>query len=481
MSGRLVRLLDGDVRELNEGTVSAFANSLRGDLLRPEDPGYDDARKIWNGMIDKRPALIARCTGAADVIDAVRFAREHDLLVSVRGGGHNIAGTALCDGGLMIDLQPMQGIHVEPQRRRVRVQPGVTLGALDRETQPFGLVVPAGIVSETGVSGLTLGGGFGWLTRKWGYTSDWLRSADIVTASGEYLTVSPDRHPDLFWSLTGGGGNFGIVTSYEFEAVPLGPTVMAGLVFHPLSEAGDVMRLFQELTAEAPDELTYLLITRMAPPLPFIPQEHHGAPVVGIAMNYAGPVEDAEPYARRLKKYGTPLVDTIQPKPFRVHQSFLDAGQPSGRHYYWKSDYSAAFSLDMGERMVEHTRIMPSPLSATLMMHLGGQAKRVAPGASAVAHRDAEFIFAIQASWLDAADTGDNVAWARTYFDAVQPFSSGGTYMNFLNQDDPQDRIRQAYDTATYDRLVEVKVRYDPGNMFRSNKNIQPLVPAVQR
>ncbi len=478
MTSYRMRTSGGREKTIPESAVAGLATRLRGPLLQPGHSGYDEARRIWNGMIDKRPALIARCTDTADVVESVNFARAHDLLVSVRGGGHNIAGTALCDGGLMIDLSLMKDIQVDRERHRIQAGPGNTLGDLDRETQRHGLIVPGGIISTTGIAGYTLGGGFGWLTRKWGYTCDWLRAAEVVTWDGQVLTATPHNHPDLFWALAGGGGNFGIVTQFEYEAQALGPQVMAGIVFHPMDRVADVIQLYRDVTASAPEELTCLLVLRIAPPMPFIPAEMHGKPVVAIAVSYAGPLDEAEPHVRRVKEFGSPLVDTIAPKPFVEHQAFLDAGQPSGRHYYWKSDYFNEFSDELADALMEHCAKFTSPMSSTLIMHLGGAARRVPADATAMAHRDAEHIIAIQASWESAEESGRHIGWARDFFNDVQPHSSGGTYVNFLNADDGDDRTRQAYAPHIYDRLVDVKNRYDPENHFRMNKNIRPSVTA---
>ena len=399
----------------------------------------------------------------------------------MRSGGHNIAGTSLSDGGLTIDLSQMKGIRVDPVQRRVWAQPGNNLGDLDYATQLHGLIVPGGIVSTTGIAGYTLGGGFGWLTRTWGYTSDWLRSAEVVTWDGQVITASADSHPDLFWALSGGGGNFGIVTGFEYEAVPHGPQVMAGLVLHPMDQADAVIVLYREITSNAPDGLTCLLITRLAPPLPFVPEEMRGKPVAGIAVSYAGPLDEAYEHVRRIKEFGNPIVDTITPKPFIAHQSFLDAGQPNGRCYYWKSDYVDSFTDDPKAVTIRRSSDFSSPMSAVLVMHLGGAARHPAGGASAVAHRDAEYIYVIQASWASVEESDRHVGWAREFFNDVQPHSSGGTYVNFLNQDDGDDRTRQAYDQATYIRLAAVKGRYDPENRFNMNKNIKPAQPVTER
>jgi FAD/FMN-containing dehydrogenase len=477
-----VRTLDDDVRQLPVQAVEGFSGRLRGELLRPGDPAYDDARKIWNGMIDRRPALIARCLGTSDIVEAVNFAREHDLLISVRGAGHNIAGSAVCEGGLMIDLMSMQGIRVEPETRRVWVQPGTTWADVDRETQLHGLVIPGGIISTTGVSGFTLGGGFGWLTRKWGYTSDLLRSVEIVTPDGQIRRASESEHADLFWALGGGGGNFGIVTGYDFEAMPLGPTVVAGIVFHPFERAAALMRHFRQVTSDAPNELSCLFVVRTAPPAPFLPADHHGKLICGIAMNYAGPVEDAAPWVERIRSFSEePLADLIRPQPFMAHQKFLDAGQPWGRQYYWKSDFFDQIQDDLIEKGVANWSKITSPFSSTLMMHLGGAAKQIPVSATAVGHRNAEYVLAIQSAWEDPVQSSHHIGWARDFFDDIRPLSSGNGYINFQTEDEGDDRVRQAYPPQVYERLAQIKRRYDPENMLRLNKNIEPARSSERR
>jgi len=470
-----IRTREAGTVTIEAATLEAFSSQIRGKILLPDSPGYDEARKIWNGMIDRRPAVIARCLGAADVVAAVNFAREHDLLFSVRGAGHNIAGAAVCEGGLMIDLIEMQGIRVDPESRRVWVQPGTTWADVDIETQLHGLVVPGGIVSTTGVAGFTLGGGFGWLTRKWGYTSDLLRSVEIVTADGQLRNITAKSEPDLFWALSGGGGNFGIVTGFEFEAMPLGPTVMAGIVFYPFERAGELLRFHREITSDAPDELSCLFAVRTAPPAPFLPEESHGKLICGIAMSYAGSLDDAQPYVDRIRSFpGEPLVDLIRPQPFMAHQKFLDSGQPWGRQYYWKSNFFDVLDDEMIVRAVANWERITSPLSSTLVMHLGGAAKNVPVEETAVGHRNVEYVLAIQGAWEDPAESDRHIAWARNFFEDVRPFSSGNGYINFQTQDEGDDRVRQSYPPEVFERLIAVKNRYDPTNMFRFNKNIQP-------
>jgi FAD/FMN-containing dehydrogenase len=324
---------------LDEAAVAEFKTHVRGPLLRPRDAGYDAARSIWNGMIDKRPALIARCTGPADVAAAVNFARAHHLFLAVRGGGHNVAGNALCDGGLVIDLSLMRSVQVDPQARIAHVQPGVTLGEFDHEAQVFGLATPVGMVSQTGVAGLTLGGGLGWLSRKYGLACDSLLSADVVTADGRFVTASEQEHADLFWGVRGGGGNFGVATSFAFQLHPVGPTVIAGVMFYPMEQAREVLHFYRDYAVAAPNELTLATVLRIAPPAPFLPQHIHGKPIIGIASCYCGAIEEGERVMRSLKNFGMPMVDLIQPMPFIRFQSMLDSSSPRGYHYYVKSEY----------------------------------------------------------------------------------------------------------------------------------------------
>ncbi|NIR32724.1 MAG: FAD-binding oxidoreductase [Gammaproteobacteria bacterium] len=464
---------DGGETALDAGAVDALAQRLRGPLCRPWEPGYEEARRLWNAMIDKRPALVARPAGAADVVDCVRFAREHDLLFSVRGGGHNIAGTAVCEGGLMIDLSTLKSVHVDPAARRVRVEPGASWGDVDRETQAFGLVVPGGIVSTTGVAGFTLGGGFGWASRKHGLACDSLRSVDVVTAGGERVRASADEHPELFWALRGGGGNFGIVTSFEFHAHPLGPEVVAGLVLHPMERAQEVVNLFREMTESASEDLCCLLVLRKAPPAPFIPEEFHGAPVAGIAVCYAGDMAAGERAVQPLTALGEPVADVLTRKPFATHQQLFDASAPFGRQYYWKSDYFDDIPPAADEALIGHAEAMTSPLSSVLMMQQGGAIARPRED-TAAGNRDAGYILNIQGSWLEPAESPTHTAWAREYWEAMRPFSSGGAYVNFLTRDESEDRVRAAYGAELYDRLTAAKTRYDPANVFRSNQNIRP-------
>ena len=454
--------------------LDGLAATLHGRLLRPGDPDYETGRQLWNGMIDRRPAAIVECAGAADVIDAIRMARERNWFVTVRGAGHNIAGTAIADDAVMIDLSHMRGVWVDPEERVAIVQPGANWGDVDRETQAFGLALPGGLVSSTGIAGLTLGGGFGWLSRKYGFTSDNLLSVDLVTADGAFLTTSETEYPDLFWGVRGGGGNFGVATSFRYRLHPVGPTVMAGLRLYPMEQAETVLRFYRDFTARAPDELGTLAVLRMAPAAPFLPKEIHGKPVVGIAVCYAGPVEDAERVLKPLKTFGIPLGDTIGPKPYTQHQTLLDAGAPAGRHYYWKSEYLDGLTDESITTLVNHAPQMTSPLTSVLLFQLGGAISRVAEDVSAASHRDARYVVNIQSSWVASRESARHVDWTRQFWTAMRPFGTGGVYVNFVGEDEGPERVKAAYDAETHSRLAALKAKYDPTNFFRANQNIQP-------
>jgi FAD/FMN-containing dehydrogenase len=449
-------------------------NSVHGPVIGPEDEGYDEARSIWNGAIDRRPAWITRCTGLADVVAAVRFARERDLLVAVRSGGHGVGGHALCDDGLVIDLSPMKGIHVDPQARTARAEAGVLWGELDRETQLFGLATVGGIVSHTGVSGLTLGGGIGWLMRKYGATVDNLLSVDLVTAEGELVTASEDENPDLFWGVRGAGGNFGIVTSFEYRLHPVGPIVLAGPIFHPLEDAPEVLRFYRELAAAAPDELTTIVELELAPPLPFLPEDVHGKPIVMVGACYVGEAPVGAEVVQPLKEFGSPIVDRLEPKPYVALQSMFDPLVPHGWHRYWKSVELPTLTDGAIDTLIDHTSRITSPRSYTIILQLGGALGRVPEDATAFSQRDATHNVVINAVWTQDDPEGDrHTAWARDFFDAMQPHARDRVYVNFLGDEGP-DRVRQAYGTEKYDRLVELKRAYDPTNFFRLNQNIEP-------
>jgi FAD/FMN-containing dehydrogenase len=454
--------------------VERLRGGFHGAVILPADPGYDAARAIWNGAIDRRPACIARCTGVADVVAAVRFARERDLLVAVRSGGHGVGGYALCDGGLVIDLSPMKGIRVDPVARRARAEAGVLWGELDRETQLHGLATVGGIVTHTGIAGLTLGGGIGWLMRKHGATVDNLVSVDLVTADGEVLTASEDENPDLFWGVRGGGGNFGIVTSFEYRLHPVGPIVLAGPIYHPLADAREVLRFYREFIAAAPDELTTIFNLRVAPPLPFLPENVHGKPIVMVGACYAGATEDGIEVVRPLKEFGTPIVDLLEPKPYTALQSMFDPSVPHGWHYYWKSVELPPLTDTAIDTLADHASALTSPKSYCIVFQLGGALARVAEDETAFSQRDAAHNVNINAVWTEDDPEGErHVAWAREFFSAMQPHAGRHVYVNFLG-DEGADRVRQAYGERQYERLAALKRTYDPTNFFRLNQNIEP-------
>jgi FAD/FMN-containing dehydrogenase len=459
---------------LDTTTIDVLRADFLGELIEPGHDGYDGARSVWNGHIDRHPGLVARCRGVADVLAAVRFAREHDLLAAVRGGGHAVAGHGVCDGGIVIDLSQMTGSRVDPQARTIRVEGGCLNEHVDRESQAFGLATTGGIVSHTGVGGLTLGGGIGNLMRTFGLTIDNLRSCDVVTADGELLVASEDENADLFWGLRGGGGNFGVVTSFEFQLHPLGPTVLAGLLAWPMDEAPRVLRFLRQFAAEAPDEVGIMGNLRLAPPLPVVPEELHGNPIVGLIPTYAGPVDEGEVALRALRELPTPAVDTLVPKPYVVHQKMLDPTAPHGRHYYWKSHKLGPLTDDLIDIVVEHASRITSPLSTIPIFTQGGAVTRVADDATAFPNRDAVHDINIVASWLpDHPEPERHIEWVRGFFGALEPYSKG-VYVNFTS-DDSAERVRtSAYSAEQWARLVGLKSKYDPSNFFRLNANIPP-------
>ena len=454
-------------------SLAELRGRLTGDVLTQDDPQYEEARTIWNAMIEARPALIALPQSEADVSELVRFAERTGMPLSVRGGGHNIAGTALVDGGLTINMSRMRSVEYVAGINRVLVQAGAIWADVDAALEPYGLIVPGGIVSTTGVAGFTLGGGFGWLSRSEGYTTDQLTGATIVNADGQIRTIDANNEPELFWAIRGGGGNFGVVTQFEFEPVKLGPEVAGGMVLWPMEMASEIVDLYVRESAAAPDELMHVLVMRVAPPAPFLPVEVHGKPVVGIAAMYAGPVEDGLKAMAPIMTYGTPLAVTIKPKPYREHQAFLDSGQPFGRRYYWKSLYFDDFSEGVKQALLENGTSFASPMSSILIPHLGGAAKRGATGATATSHLGREFLVNYQASWEDPALDTELIDWAKVNHASMLPYSAGH-YVNFMTEDEVSDPARQAYEPELLSRLQRVKAQYDPENVFRSNKNITP-------
>jgi len=461
--------LNGDPSAVPAEAVVGLQAALRGRLIHPGDADYDQTRTIWNAMIDKRPALIARCSGAADVMVAVNFVREHNVLASVRGGGHNIAGTALCDGGLLIDLSGMRAVHVDLRARIARVGPGATLGDFDHEAQAFGLATPLGINSTTGVAGLTLGGGFGWLSRKYGLAIDNLRSADMVTADGGLRRVSPDHNADLFWAIRGGGGNFGVVTSFEFDLHPVGPEVLSGLVVHPLAAGREVLAHYRECAQDFSDDLAVWFVLRKAPPLPFLPAEAHGKEMVILAACYAGDLSKGEAELEPLRSFGKPVADVIGPRPYVEWQSFIDPLLTPGARNYWKSHNFTELSDELIAVLLEYAGNLPSDQTQIVMDRLGGAINRVPCAATAYPHRDVEFVLNVHTRWESPSQDQTCIAWARKFFHDTAPHATGSVYVNFIPEDEA--RVPNAYG-ANYERLKTLKNKYDPQNLFRVNQNL---------
>ena len=457
--------INGADSTLKEADVESFIGSLRGPVLRPGDDGYDEARKIFNGMIDKRPALIARCAGASDVIKSVNFARTNDLLVAVRGGGHSFPGKSVCDGGIVIDLSAMKSVRVDPVKRTARAEAGAKWIDLDSETQGFGLATTGGTVSDTGIAGLTLGGGFGWLMRSRGMTCDNLLSADVVTADGRFLVASGIENADLFWGLRGGGGNFGVVTSFEYQLYPL-EQVLGGMIIYPFDKAREVIRFFTEFSDKGPDELT-LGVGMVTSP--------EGHPASAILACYSGPIDEGEKVLRPLREFGSPIQDMIGPMPYSGMQTLLDEAALPGNRYYLRSDFMTELSDDAIDTMVSHFAKVPSPLTAVLTFQMGGVANRISTEATAFVHRDVAYDFEAISIWTDPADDDKNVRWTRAFGDAMHSFASGGVYVNSL-EDEGEDRVKAAYNASAYQTLVAVKNKYDPTNLFRLNQNIKPTV-----
>jgi FAD/FMN-containing dehydrogenase len=460
------------MKELDATTVTEFKARFKGTALGPKDAAYDETRQIWNGMIDRCPSLIARCSTADDVVQAVNLARDQGLLVSIRGGGHNIAGNAVCEDGLMIDLSPMKKVTVNVAARKATVEPGCLLADFDAAAQAHGLATPLGINSTTGVAGLTLGGGFGWLSRKYGMTVDNLLSADVVTADGRQLKASATENADLFWGLRGGGGNFGVVTCFEFQLYPVGPNVLSGLIVYPFAQAKQVLTQFARFTSNMPDELNVWMVTRKAPPLPFLPAEVHGKEVVVLALCYVGDPAEGEKLIAPLRTFGTPVGEHVGVQPFAAWQQAFDPLLAKGARNYWKSHNFSELSEGAIDSIVEYAGKLPSPHSEIFIGTIGGQTTRVAADAMAYSSRDAKYVMNVHGRWETAAEDEKGKAWAREFFAKSQPFASKGAYINFLTEEEG-GRIEFAYGD-TYKRLVEIKTKYDPKNLFRMNQNIKP-------
>jgi FAD binding domain/Berberine and berberine like len=469
-----VKRLDGSTIDLPQDGFDGWKARLRGPLLAPGDMGYEDSRTVWNSMIDRRPAVVARCVGSGDVIECVRYAREHNLLLSIKGGGHNIAGLAVADGALMLDLSLMRGVWVDPRQRVAHAQAGCVLGDVDRETQTHGLASVLGFVSLTGIAGLTLGGGIGYLTRRWGWTVDNVVGMDVVTAEGRLVRASSQENPDLFWGLRGGGGNFGVVTSIDYVLHSVGPEIVGGAVAWPASEAPRVLDLYRTLAAQAPPELTLVALMRPAPPAPWLPKDRHGTPIVALLACHTGPLEQGEKTVAPIKSFGQPIGDVLMRRPYVQMQSLLDATQPRGRRYYWKSEYLPRIEPALCEKVIEHAARIRSPHSAVVLFQMEGALNQLSQDHSPVGNRDARYLLNITGSWERPEDDGANIEWVRQTWNDLRRFSTGGTYINFLTEDDGAERVEAALGRPALQRLAQIKSRWDPENLFRTNRNIVP-------
>lgn len=472
MSETRVSKLNGGAVTVSSEALTALRAALGGQVFLPGDPGYDESRTVWNATVDKRPGLVVRCAGTSDVIQAIRFVRQHDLLVAVRAGGHNIAGKAVADGALLIDLSRMRSVRVDRAARVAWVEPGATLADFDRETQAFGLTTPVGINSTTGISGLTLGGGFGWTTRKFGLSIDNLVSADVVMADGQTCRASEKENADLFWALRGGGGNFGVVTGFEFRLHPLGPQVLSGLLVHPFADAPKLLREYSMFVEQAPDELTAWVVLRKAPPLPFLPVQWHGKEVMVIAVCFVGDPVAGQKVLEPLRKLGQPIADVIGLNQFAGWQQAFDPLLTPGARNYWKSHDFRKLSDGLFAQVVDFAGRLPTAECEIFIAQVGGAWARVASEATAFAGRDTKFVMNVHTRWQEARDDARCIGWAREFYEATRPYASGTAYVNFLSEEDGE-RLSTTYG-GNFVRLSEVKAKYDPKNVFRVNQNIRP-------
>jgi FAD/FMN-containing dehydrogenase len=463
--------LEGGPVSLASEQLDDLASRIQGRVLRAGDQGWDEAVLTWNGMVAKTPALVLQPTSAADTAAAVGFAREHGLLLGIKGGGHNIAGTAIADGGLTLDLSRMRNVAVDPNARLAHVGPGCRLGDVDQATQAHGLATVLGFVSETGMAGLTLGGGWGYLTRRFGWSVDNLAEVEVVCADGRIRTASRGEHDELFWALRGGGGNFGVVTRFSFRLHEVGPTITGGLIAWSADRAADVLATYRDLTESAPRELTAAMIMRLAPPAPFVPTQWHGKPIAGILLCHSGADPTADLAA--LRALSDPILDLATPKPYATQQSMLNAMEPKGLHRYWKSEFLPGLSNEFLDRFSDRALQVTSPLSHALVFHLAGAVNERAGDDGAVGNRDARYIASFAGTWPPDAPAEPHVAWVRDGWERIRPFSTGGNYVNMQTADDDATRTADAY-RSNYQRLQRVKADYDPDNLFRVNRNIPP-------
>ena len=459
--------------DLRLAIASDLQARVQGPVLRPGDAEYDEARSVWNAMIDRRPAMIVRCRTVADVVASVGVARERGLALSIKGGGHNIAGLAVNEGGLLLDMSLMRAVSVDPGSRRARAEAGCLLSDVDAATQAHGLATVLGFVSATGIAGLTLGGGFGYLTRRFGWTTDNVTAIELVTASGDVVRASGTENPDLFWGLRGGGGNFGVATHFEYALHPVGPEIIGGAIAWRGEEADRVLALYREVLATAPPELTCVAALRIAPPAPWIATAVHGKPIVALFVCYTGPAADAERVLAPLRTFDTPVGDTVQARPYLSQQNMLDPTQPKGRRYYWKSEYLPGVGEEICAQAIAHASRIISPHSAIVLFPLDGPLNAPPDDHSAVGNRDARAVINIASAWDRVDDDAANIAWARTAWQDMRRFSTGGAYVNFMTEDEGADRTRAAY-RGNHARLAGLKATWDPDNVFRANRNIAP-------
>jgi FAD/FMN-containing dehydrogenase len=460
---------------ITETAIEQFKGSLKGQFINSKDADYEEARKVWNGMIDKHPLMIVRCADEDDVTKAVNFARNNKLEIAVRGGGHNVAGFSTCDDGIVIDLSPMKKIEVDKTSRTAKAQAGLTWGEFDNATQEHGLATTGGLVTTTGVAGFTLGGGFGWLVRKYGMTIDNLLSVDMILANGKRTTASPTENPDLFWGVRGGGGNFGIVTSFTFKLHPVGPNVYGGALFYPISKAKDLLHFYNKWTQTLPDELSTMTAFLTAPPLPFIPKELVGSQMIGVALCFTGEKVEGDNLLKPLRDFMQPAVDVVGPIPYVALQGMFDESAPKGIHSYWRTHYFNELSDNAINTLIEQVSKLKnlSPFSAVHIHHWGGEINRVKSEDAAFSHRDARFVMNIVGVWKAGDDANKNINWVRNSSDAVKQFSTGKLYLNFM-ADIGEDKVMAAYGKDKYDKLVQLKNKYDPENLFHLNQNITP-------
>lgn len=460
-----VTTLDGSGGTLSEESVTEFSNGLRGQVILPGDDNYERARNVWNGNIDKHPALVARCLGVGDVIDCVNFARENNLVLAIRGGAHSAAGYGTCDGGIVIDLSQMRGIQVDPEKRTAQAQPGVLWGDFDKDTQAFGLATTGGVITNTGIAGLTLGGGLGWLMGKHGFTIDNVLSFDVVTADGKFQKASENENADLYWGLRGGGGNFGVVTSFEYTLHPVGPTILGGLVIHPLDKAKEVLQFYREFSSDLPDEAEAYAAMLTTP---------EGDPVVAYVLGYNGPIEEGEKVLAPAREFGEPLVDMVGPIPYMTRQTFFDdALAAHGIQRYWKSGLTTTLDDELIDVLIDAASSFSSPMTSIAFFRIHGAASRVPLGDTAFGSREDKWDFNLISQWTDPAESEHHTAWTREHWSKVEEMTDGSAYINHIAGDDKADRVPKSFGD-NYDRLVSLKQKYDPQNLFRLNPNIKP-------